>query len=207
MIGVKKKEEVFFKLFCETLEKIKITGDFFDELVNNYVDVPNKVARLKELETECDKETHKTLKVLNASFITPFDREDIYDIAKELDNIVDILEEIANRFIVFNVKYIKLEAIDMSAIVLKCIVELQVLFDNLKDLKKNTITMEEIIEVNRLENEGDLVYRQALTELFRSETDPIEIIKWKQIFDQLEDAIDACEAVANIIEGVVMKHA
>ncbi|MEG1584555.1 MAG: DUF47 family protein, partial [Anaerovorax sp.] len=118
-----------------------------------------------------------------------------------------IVEEIANRFIVFNVKYIKLEAIEMSAIILKCIEELQILFDNLKDLKKNRITMDEIIEVNRLENEGDLVYRAALTELFKSEKDPIEVIKWKQIFDQLENGIDACEAVANIIEGVVMKHA
>ncbi|MEG1931072.1 MAG: DUF47 family protein [Anaerovorax sp.] len=207
MIGVKKKEEIFFNLFCETVEKIKVAGEAFDDLVNHYVDVPAKVARLKELETECDQETHKTLKALNASFITPFDREDIYDIAKELDNIVDIVEEIANRFIVFNVKYIKLEAIEMSAIILKCIEELQILFDNLKDLKKNRITMDEIIEVNRLENEGDLVYRAALTELFKSEKDPIEVIKWKQIFDQLENGIDACEAVANIIEGVVMKHA
>lgn len=207
MIGVKKKEDVFFKLFCQTVEKIKVAADAFDDLVNDYVDVPTKVARLKEMETECDQQTHKTLKALNESFITPFDREDIYDIAKELDNIVDILEEIANRFIVFNVKYIKLEALEMSSIILKCIVELQILFDNLKDLKKNTITMDEIIEVNRLENEGDLVYRQALTALFQSEKDPIEIIKWKQIFEQLEDGIDACEAVANIIEGVVMKHA
>lgn len=207
MIGVKKKEDVFFKLFCQTVEKIKVAADAFDDLVNDYVDVPTKVAHLKEMETECDQQTHKTLKALNESFITPFDREDIYDIAKELDNIVDILEEIANRFIVFNVKYIKLEALEMSSIILKCIVELQILFDNLKDLKKNTITMDEIIEVNRLENEGDLVYRQALTALFQSEKDPIEIIKWKQIFEQLEDGIDACEAVANIIEGVVMKHA
>ncbi|MEG1583859.1 MAG: DUF47 family protein, partial [Anaerovorax sp.] len=88
MIGVKKKEEIFFNLFCETVEKIKVAGEAFDDLVNHYVDVPAKVARLKELETECDQETHKTLKALNASFITPFDREDIYDIAKELDNIV-----------------------------------------------------------------------------------------------------------------------
>ncbi|WP_027398343.1 DUF47 domain-containing protein [Anaerovorax odorimutans] len=207
MIGVKKKEEIFFDLFCEAFSKIMTAGDAFNDLVKNFVDVEKKVLNLKELETECDVQTHKILKNLNASFITPFDREDIYDIAKEMDNIVDILEEIANRFIVFDVKSVKQEALQMTELITICLRELKILFDNLKYIKKSKIIMDQVIEVNRIENEGDLVYREALTVLFRTEKDPIEIIKWKQLFDLLEDALDACEGVANIIEGVVMKHA
>lgn len=207
MIGVKKKEEVFFDLFCESIDNIIVAGNAFDDLVNNYNNVEEKVANLKQLETECDIHTHKILKTLNGSFITPFDREDIYDIAKEMDNIVDLLEEIANRFIVFDVKEVRPEAIQMSKLISVSLQELKVLFENLKNIKKNQVTREQIIEVNRIENEGDLIYRQALTSLFRNEKDPIEVIKWKQLFDLLEDSLDACEGVANIIEGVVMKHA
>lgn len=207
MIGVKKKEDIFFDLFCESIEKIIVAGDAFHDLVNHFENVEVKVANMKQLETECDYQTHKILKTLNASFITPFDREDIYDIAKEMDNIVDLLEEIANRFIVFNVSAMRPEALQMSSLVMICIKELKILFENLKDIKKSRITMDQIIEVNRIENEGDLIYRQALTALFKNEKDPIEVIKWKQLFDLLEDALDACEGVANIIEGVVMKHA
>lgn len=206
MIGVKKKEDVFYRLFSEYAVKIVKAGESFHDLVQNYENVEDKVSKIKVLETECDMEAHKILKALNGSFVTPFDREDIYDVTKQMDDIVDSIEEVANRFIVFDVHALKPEALTMSELILQSIREVEVLFKHLSEMKKNQIVREQIIEINRLENEGDLIYRKALTKLFREEKDPIELIKWKHLFEQLEASLDSCENVANIMEGVVMKY-
>lgn len=207
MIGLKKKEDIFFELFAESATKVVAVGEAFMDLVKHYENVPEKVARIKEMETECDMQVHKILKKLNSSFITPLDREDIYEIAKEIDDIVDSLEEVANRFLIFEVKAMRPEAVAMTEIILQSIIELEMLFQNLSQIKKGDIIMEKIIEVNCLENQGDVIYRQALHTLFKEEKDPIELIKWKHIYEQLEESLDSCENVANMAEGVVMKYA
>ena len=207
MLGLKKKEDVFFDLFIETSAKVIIVGETFMDLVHNYENVEDKVSNLKVLETDCDMQAHKILKKLNESFITPFDREDIYNIARDMDDIVDCVEEVANRFMVFDVKEMRPEAIVMSDLIMQSIRELDVLFKHLREIKLNTIVREQIIEVNRIENEGDIIYRRALTKLFKNEKDPVEIIKWKQLYELLEESMDSCENVANIVEGLVMKHA
>jgi len=207
MLGLKKKEDVFFDLFIESSAKVITVGETFLDLVHNYENVEDKVSNLKVLETDCDMQAHKILKKLNESFITPFDREDIYNIARDMDDIVDCIEEVANRFMIFDVKEMRPEAIVMSNLIMQGIRELDVLFKHLKEIKLNTIVREQIIEVNRIENEGDIIYRKALTKLFKNEKDPVEIIKWKQLYELLEESMDSCENVANIMEGLVMKHA
>ena len=207
MIGIKKKEDIFYKMFVDFAGKIILAGEAFQDLVHNYENVDEKVANMKVLETECDMETHNILKSLHESFITPFDREDIYAITREMDSIVDCMEEVSNRFQVFEVKTIKPEAVVLADMTLQSIRELETMFRHLAELKKNSIVMEQIIEVNRIENEGDVVYRKALSTLFREEKDPIELIKWKHLYEQIEESIDCCENVANILEGVVMKYA
>jgi predicted phosphate transport protein (TIGR00153 family) len=206
MIGVKKKEALFYNLFIEYAGKIVKAGEAFNDLVKNYEDVEDKVSAIKVMETECDMEAHKILKALNGSFVTPFDREDIYEVTKQMDDIVDSIEEVANGFMVFDVRALKPEALTMSELVMQSIREIEVLFKHLSEMKKNQIVREQIIEVNRIENEGDIIYRKALTKLFREEKDPIELIKWKHLFEQLEASLDSCENVANIMEGVVMKY-
>ena len=207
MIGIKKKEDIFYQMFVDFAGKIITAGEAFQDLVHNYENVDEKVANMKVLETECDMETHNILKSLHESFITPFDREDIYAITREMDSIVDYMEEVSNRFQVFEVKTIKPEAVVLADMTLQSIRELETMFRHLAELKKNSIVMEQIIEVNRIENEGDVVYRKALSTLFREEKDPIELIKWKHLYEQIEESIDCCENVANILEGVVMKYA
>lgn len=207
MLVKKKKEDIFFTLFKSQMKKIVIAGEAFSELVHNYNDVDDKIAHMKVLETECDMEAHKISKQLNGSFVTPFDREDIHEIIKVNDEIVDCIEEASNRFQVFNVQNMRPEALVMADLILEAVKELELLFDHLSEVKKPDVLMEKIIEVNRIENEGDLVYRKALSNLFHNETDPIEIIRWKHLFEQFEASLDACEDVANIIEGVVMKYA
>jgi hypothetical protein len=150
---------------------------------------------------------HDILNKLNVAFITPFDREDIYNVTKQMDDIVDCIEEASNRFVVFDVKEIRKESMLMANLILQSTRELVVLFENLPDLKKNDLVKTQIIEVNRLENEGDVIYREALMKLFREDINPIELIKWKHIFEQIENSLDSCENVANIIEGVAMKYA
>lgn len=207
MIGKRKKEDVFFELFAESASKVVIVGEAFMDLVKNYENVGEKVGHIKALETECDLQVHKILRKLNSSFVTPLDREDIYEITNEIDDIVDSLEEVANRFLIFEVKTMRPEAVAMAEIIMQSIIELEILFQNLSKIKKGDILMEKIIEVNRLENEGDVVYRNALHKLFKEEKDPIELIKWKHIYEHLEESLDSCENVANMAEGVVMKYA
>lgn len=208
MFGVKKKEDEFFRLLIEFSEKIKRAGEAFGELVNHYDNIADKVANVKLLETECDMQVHKILTALNASFVTPFDREDIYAITKKMDDIVDCLEELSNSFIVFDIKQMNSAAVTMTDYIMKSIEELAVLFVRLPELKKNgKVISEQIIEVNRIENEGDLLYRKVLTELFREQKDPVELIKWKHLYEQWEMCLDVCEDVANMVEGVIMKHA
>lgn len=207
MIGVKKKEDEFFQLLIEFSGKIIKSGEAFCDLINDYTNVEEKVAGMKVMETECDMQAHKILAALRASFVTPFDREDIYEITNEMDAIVDSLEEVANRFVVFDVKELKPEAIQMTENIMQAIRELEVLFKHLSEIKKNNVVKEQIIEINRIENEGDILYRSALAKLFREEKDPIELIKWKHLYEQLEHSVDSCEHVANIIEGVVTKYA
>ena len=207
MIGVKKKENEFYLLLEEFAGKIVKAGEVFYDLVSNYEDIEKKVADVKTLETECDMQAHKILTALNASFITPFDREDIYSITKEMDDIVDSIEEVANRFIVFDVNKLKPESFAMATYIMQAIRELEVMFKHLPEAQKNSIVREQIIEVNRIENDGDVLYRDALKKLFREEKDPIELIKWKHLYEQLETSLDSCENVANIVEGVIMKYA
>lgn len=207
MIGVKKKEDEFFQLLIEFSGKIVKAGEAFYDLIQDYTNVEEKVAGMKVLETECDMQQHRILSALKASFVTPFDREDIYEIAGEMDAIVDCLEEVANRFVVFNVKELRPASKEMTNYILQAIRELEVLFKHLSEVKKNSVVKEQVIEVNRIENEGDILYRKALSELFRNEKDPIELIKWKHLYEQLEASLDSCEHVANIIEGVITKYA
>ena len=206
MIG-KNKGDIFLTLLSEEMEKVKITGETFLDLVNNYEDVNNKIAGMKVLETECDMQAHKILNAMNTTRTPLFAREDLFSLIREIDDIVDGLEEVANRFGVFNVEEIRPDAKKMADIVIQAINELSAMFEHLSEIKKPAAILEHIIEVNRIENEGDLIYRKALANLFSDEKDPIEIIKWKHIYEKMETSIDACESVANMIEGVIMKYA
>ena len=204
---IKKRKNIFFTLFNEQMDKVLAAGTAFHDIVHHYEMVNDKIANMKVLETECDMQAHKIFKTLNKSVITVFDREDIFAITREIDDIVDALEEVSNRFGVFDVEEIRPDVLKMADTALLAIKELRNVFLHLPEKKKSKALMDAIIEVNRVENDGDLIYRRALANLFRDEKDPSEIIKWKHIYEQVESAIDSCENVANLIEGVVMKYA
>lgn len=207
MLRVTKKEAIFFKYFSEMIDMAYEAAIGLEDLMVNYSDVEIKVKAITEIEHRCDLQVHLILQKLNAAFITPIDREDIYSIAKELDEIVDHIEETATRFIIYNIKDIKPAAIEVAKLITQSVTHLQVLLKEFAHIKISQSVLNEVIEINRLENVADDIYRTELTELFLKETNAVELIKWQGIYTYLEKAMDSCEYVTNIIEGVVMKHA
>lgn len=207
MISIKKREDEFFSYLKVFADKVYEGAEVFNDLVKDYTDIEGKVIRIKEIEVECDSLGHEILVAINNSFVTPFDREDLYTIVKELDDVMDSIETISSRFKIFDIKELTDNCRQMTNVIHQAAKELSILMTHLSQFKKNNIVREQIIEVNRLENEGDTLYRESLISLFRDEKDPIEIIKWKQLYEELEGCIDNCEDVANVIEGLVMKYA
>lgn len=207
MLRIRSKEEVFFNLFIEAADNALKSAHMLEDLMKNYINIPDKIDAIEKKEHECDQHVHEIMQKLNASFITPIDREDIYLIAKELDNITDNIEATAHRFRMFNVTGIKEEAIKLAELIIECTAELKELMVELKNMKNNEVLRKKIIGVNRIEDDGDNIFRSAIAKLFVSEKDAVEVVKWKEIFEYLENTLDTCEDVANVVEGVVMKHA
>lgn len=203
----KKKEDVFFTMFKEFADIIKMMGEDFGNIINNYNNVERAVADMKITETECDAKSHKILEVLNESFVTPFDREDIFTIVNQMDDLADFMEDTASKLQIYGVTSLRSDAIEMGNLIVDAAVEVKILFDALPKCSKDDSAKEAVIKINRLENVGDAVYRRAIGKLFKEEKDPIEVIKWKDIYENLEETLDACEHLADTVRGVMVKNA
>jgi uncharacterized protein len=198
------KEDQYFGLFhqmtlyiCDASRELK--GMLADKN-HNYRDYSK---RIKGLEHACDELTHTISTKLNKSFITPFDREDIYMMSSALDDIVDLIDDAARAIIDFDVHEIKDYAQEFAGVIEKMAEQLREIVSILKKPKNIT---QRLVEIHRLENEGDDIYHAAIRELFHEEHDPLTVLKWKEIYEKLEAAVDRCENVANIIESVIIKH-
>jgi len=201
------KEEKFFDLFDELVNKIEEGGDLFLDMVENYEYSEPKIVRLKEMEHEADVITHKTYEKMHKTFLTPLDREDIYDLVNKMDSILDMIEASAARMSLYKVKVPAKEIIEQAKILNKSIKKVKQIVNAMRNMKNAKMIIDSCVEINTLENEGDIIMRMTMTRLFEQEKDPIELIKWKEIFERIEEAIDVCEDVANIVEGIVLKHA
>ncbi|MEZ0535860.1 DUF47 domain-containing protein [Caldicellulosiruptoraceae bacterium PP1] len=202
------KENQFFSLLNESIDNANKTSKVLYDFLLNLDKKEKYIALLEEAENKGDDITHQIIELLNKTFITPLDREDLFAIAKEIDNIVDALETVGHRFEIYNVNEVKPEAKIMCEMIINSTNELKYVIDGLKNQKNLSLVKEKIIEVNRIEDEGDIIYRNAIKKLFSENSDkPIDVMIWKEIFGFLEDTLDACEDVANVIEGVVTKNA
>lgn len=201
------KEESFFNYFEELADKIEEGGMFFLEMTRNRDYSAAKVARLKELEHEADGITHKTYERMHKTFLTPMDREDIYALVNKMDSVLDIIEATAIRIHMYKVKKPDDEIIKQVEILLQSIKKIKIIVHGLRDMKNAKMILDGCVEINTLENAGDIILRNTIRDLFLKEQDPIELIKWKEIFERIEEAIDVCEDVSNIVEGIVMKMA
>ncbi|MGZ3593179.1 MAG: DUF47 domain-containing protein [Syntrophales bacterium] len=201
------KEEKFFDLFYELATKIEEGGELFLDMVEHYEYSEPKIVKLNELEHEADVITHRTYEKMHKTFLTPIDREDIYALVNKMDSILDMIEASAARMSLYKVKIPAKEIIDQAKILNEAIKKVKYIVHAMKNMKNAKMIIDACVEINTLENEGDIVMRMTMTRLFEQEKDPIELIKWKEIFERIEEAIDVCEDVANIVEGIVLKHA
>ncbi|OGT07427.1 MAG: phosphate transport regulator [Gammaproteobacteria bacterium GWE2_37_16] len=201
------KEESFFILFKEMTVNIIEGAQLLKEMLNNFDDPVSLQKKIKDIEHKGDQKTHELILKLNKSFITPFDREDIYALVSALDNILDAIDASAQHIITYKINKITTEAKELGFIILKICQATDKLLSLLSDKNKYEEILEICIEINSFENEADRVRIEAISHLFSEEKDPIQLIKWKEIYENLEFVTDKCEDVANIIESLVVKNA
>lgn len=204
LLNLLPKEEQYFALFIQMTVYISDAARELKEMLNDKNhEYPEYVRRIKGLEHACDELTHSISTRLNKSFITPFDREDIYTMSTALDDIVDLINDAARAIIDFDIHEIKDYAKDFADVIVRMAEQLREIVSTLQKPKNIT---QRLVEIHRLENEGDDIYHAAVAELFHAERDPLTVLKWKEVYEKLEAAVDRCENVANIIESVVIKH-
>jgi uncharacterized protein len=198
------KEREFYDLFEEAGRNIVLASELLQRMLQQWPDHGELGREVVVCEQEGDRITHDIIQRLNQTFVTPFDREDIYALASALDDVVDYTEEVADFLALYRIEAPMEQAQALARVLHEACHALAGAIPRLrgfKDIHHFTI------EVNRLENEGDRIMREALASLFERGIDPMMVIRWKDIFERLEDAVDATETTANILEGIVIKNA
>lgn len=206
MISVKRKEDKFFDMFVDFSKKVHKSALMMRDFMNDTSNAEVKYQEIKDLEKQCDEMLHSIYTELDNSFITPIDREDIHAIGNALDDIIDYIETTSSRILIFDIKETRGYINEFCDLIVEATSEVINLMVEFKIMKKSKTLQEKIWLINKLEDAGDKLYRDSLKQLFK-ETDAIEIIKWKEILERMEKAIDSCEDVANMVKGVVMKNA
>jgi len=204
-IALTPRTEEFFTLFARaganSLETARLVERRFREHPNSGV----AQEQVKAEETNGDAITRELITLLNTQYITPFDREDIFLLATEIDDVVDYLEEASDRLGLYGVEMPTRHAVEQCAVIVRACEQLALACENLKGMRG---VQEALVELKRLEDEGDQILRDALGSLFRDERiDPLIVIRWKDIYEGLEKALDACETAANVIANIVVKNA
>jgi predicted phosphate transport protein (TIGR00153 family) len=200
------REEKFYDLFEELADKIDEGGKLFLDMLLNYDSFETRLVKLKEIEHEADDITHRTYEKMHTTFLTPIDREDIYALVNKMDSILDMTEAAAVRMSLYKIKAPKEELFQQARILNEATAKVKLIVCGLRDMKNAKMILDACVEINTLENAGDQILRATMARLFEHETDPFELIKWKEIFERFEDALDICEDVSNIVEGIVLKN-
>jgi len=201
------RELCFFDYFEAHAAKTVEGCQLFLDLARGVEDVPALCAKIKEVESACDQVTHDTVASLHRIFITPFDRNDIHRLITKMDDVMDMVEGAARIIDIYEVRQSSVELTNMAITLLASANQVCEAVKGLRDLKHSQSILERCVEINRLENQSDGQLADAIAQLLRQTTDPITVIKWKEIFEMVEMATDSCEDVANVIEGVVMENA
>lgn len=201
------REEKFFELFEASAQNMVKAAQKLKELVDTWEDVAGKANEITELEHEGDTITHQVMEQLNRTFVTPFDREDIAQLAYRLDDVTDFIQAAADAMFLYKVDRPGQSARELSDIIVQAATEVEGALPKLRHHTQLKRIFECCVEINRLENVADEVYRSAMGALFNNTTDIAEIIKWREIYEHMESATDRCEDVSNVIEGVALKHA
>jgi len=197
------REERFYQDFQALADELKRGAALLEEMLAPHRPSWDKAEEIKEVEHKCDVLTHEIIQRLNRTFVTPLDREDIHELARSLDDVMDAIDASATLIRLYRLETVRYGARELARIITACTDQVRLGLDALEH-HKAVIT--HAVEINRLENEADRTHQEAVVRLFDGEQDPLVVIKWKETLDFLEAATDRCEDVANVIEGVVVKH-
>ncbi len=198
------REDEYFTLFSQITAKIQeATTALVEMLHDNSANFEAHSKRIKDAEHACDEITHTVTTKLNKSFITPFDREDIFTLVVALDDVCDYVDAAARAILMYDIKEISDHARQLSKVLQGQSMEIH---SAVSMLSKPDGLNQHIVEIHRLENEADDIYFRSIGELFHKSNEPITIIKWKELYEILENGTDRCETVANIIESIILKH-
>ena len=198
------RDEKFYGLFNEQAENICKAARMLVALFENFQDVERQVSEIKFLEHKGDQITHALMKKLNRTFITPFDREDIHALGSALDDVLDLVDAAASRFITYKIKKVTSGAQQLSKVILH---GTEIIVNAVAQLNHPENMLEYCEQLTLLEEEADRIKGECIARLFEESTDPFEVIKWKEIYEVLEASTDKCEDVADVLESVVLKAA
>lgn len=199
------KNNLFFTWLEELTTNATQAAALFRELIANWHEGHSALQELQKIEHASDKIVHQIMVKLNQTFVTPIDREDIQTLTKKIDDIIDILHALGTRLVLFQIKNITPELQEMAQVFEKATTLLAHTIPQIKNLKEQTL-LDHCIHIHSLENQGDRLFEKAIGKLFADTTDPIEVIKWKEIYDFIESGIDTCEDVADILWGLAVKY-
>ena len=202
------RDDKFFDLFEVSAKNMVRAAESLKDMIYSWECFDEKLEEMTKIEHQGDTITHEIMFQLNRSFITPFDREDIGLLAHSLDDVTDLIQSAADTMVLYKVKTPGKRARELADIIVQITTEVE---NVMPSLRRHNANLEKIlnscVEINRLENVADTIYRTALTELFEYDSDIADIIKWREIYEHMESATDMCEDVANVLESVALKHA
>ena len=200
------REEAFFDLFEKAATNLLEAARLLVQTMERFDGVVENARRMERLEHEGDQLIHEIMARLHRTFLTPFDREDIHQLASSIDDVLDFIEATTERFVLYKITTVTPFAKELSQVIVKQVEEIHRVMPQLRRLRHEDL-MPHCIEINRLENHGDRLLRDAVVALFDSQANPIEVMKWRELYDLLETAIDKCEDVAVVVEGIFLKNA
>jgi hypothetical protein len=202
MFSLFPKDENFFELFRRQAALVRQGCEQLDEMMQKFDRLEERAKALKDVEHQGDLIAHEAFERLNRTFITPIEREDIHGLVSGLDDVLDAVEGVASRIVLFKITTTTPQAQQLTRIVAACGAQITQAVERLKEFKA---LMPFTIEINRLENEADVLSREATADLFDGRHDFLDVVRWKEIYGRLENAADQCEDVANVIEAIVLK--
>jgi predicted phosphate transport protein (TIGR00153 family) len=201
------KEHKLLELFEESAQNIVKASRALKEMLDTWQFIDSRVAEITELEHQGDTIAHQIISLLHRTFVPPFDREDIALLAHTMDDIIDFIHAAADAMFIYKVEGPTQRAKELADIIVQGAVEVEMAVHSLRRRSELNQIQERCVEINRLENMADRIYRAAMAELFENTTDITQLIKWREIYEHMESATDRCEDVANVLEGVALKHA
>jgi predicted phosphate transport protein (TIGR00153 family) len=203
MLNLLPRDEKYFDRFNDMATRIHESARILDQFFGGESPVPGVADNIKRLEHECDEISHEILRGIDRTFITPIDREDIHRLAVRLDDVIDLIDGTVRRLVLFKIT----APTPVSRKLSRTIVEITgEMVEAVSALRKQKGVIAHCIRMKQLENQGDVAYHEAVASLFAGQIDAIEVIKWKDIYENMEGCIDQCEAVAHVLESVVLKH-